>query len=52
MKIIQVNEMSLDIFINNFKNVFENTPSISISTEKMRPFKNKKSLDKKFFKGI
>ena len=44
MKINQINEMSLGIFINNFKNIFENTPSISVSTEKMRPFKNKNHL--------
>ena len=50
MKINQVNEMSLDIFINNFKNVFENTPSISVSTERMRPFKNKNHLIKTFLK--
>tara|TARA_B100001245_G_C22604486_1_gene299160 strand:- start:67 stop:579 length:513 start_codon:yes stop_codon:yes gene_type:complete len=50
MKINQVNQMSLDIFINNFKNVFENTPSISVSTEKMRPFKNKNRLIKTFLK--
>ena len=48
MKINQVNEMSLDIFINNFKNVFENTPSISVSTEKLRPFENKNHLIKNF----
>ena len=48
MKINQINEMSLDIFINNFKNVFENTPLISVSTEKLRPFENKNNLIKTF----
>ena len=41
MKVNDVNEMSSDMFISNFKNIFEKTSSIAISTEKMRPFKNK-----------
>ena len=44
MKINDVNEMSLDIFINNFKNIFEKTSSIATSIEKVRPFKNKNHL--------
>ena len=44
MKVKDVNKMSSDIFINNFNNIFENTSSIAVSTEKMRPFKNKKQL--------
>jgi len=48
MKVNNINEMSSDIFINNFKNVFENTPSIAVSTEKLRPFNNKKHLIESF----
>ena len=48
MKVNEINEMSSDIFINNFKNVFENTPSIAVSTEKLRPFENKKYLIESF----
>ena len=48
MKVNDINEMSSDIFINNFKNVFENTPSIAVSTEKLRPFENKKYLIESF----
>ena len=48
MKVNDINEMSSDIFINNFKNVFENTPSIAVSTEKFRPFENKKYLIESF----
>ena len=44
MKIYAVNEMSSDIFINNFKNIFEKTSSIATSIEKFRPFKNKNHL--------
>ena len=48
MKVNDVNVMSSDIFINNFKNVFENTPSISVSAEKLRPFENKNHMIKNF----
>ena len=48
MKVNDVNVMSSDIFINNFKNVFESTPSISVSAEKLRPFENKKHMIKTF----
>jgi 2-oxo-4-hydroxy-4-carboxy-5-ureidoimidazoline decarboxylase len=48
MRIKDVNEMSSDIFINNFKNVFEKTSSIALSTEKMRPFTNKNHLIETF----
>ena len=48
MKVKAVNLMSSDIFINNFKNVFENTSSISVSAEKLRPFENKKHMIKTF----
>ena len=48
MKVNDVNVMSSDIFINNFKNVFENTPSISVSAEKLRPFENKNHMIKTF----
>ena len=48
MKVNDVNVMSSDIFINNFKNVFENTHTIAVITEKMRPFENKNHLIKTF----
>jgi len=48
MKVSDVNIMSSDIFINNFKDVFENTPTIAVITEKMRPFENKNHLIKTF----
>jgi len=48
MRIKDVNEMSSDIFINNFKNIFEKTSSIALSTEKMRPFTNKNHLIETF----
>ena len=48
MRIKDVNEMSSDIFINNFKNIFEKTSSIALSTEKMRPFTNKNQLIETF----
>ena len=48
MKINDVNEMSLDIFINNFKNIFEKTSSIAVSIEKKRPFSNKNHLVETF----
>ena len=33
--------MSSDIFINTFKNIFEKTISISVLSERKRPFKDK-----------
>ena len=48
MRIKDVNEMSSDIFINNFKNIFEKTSSIALSAEKMRPFTNKNQLIETF----
>ena len=44
MNIHDVNEMSLDIFINLFKNIFEKTPNIAVSSENHRPFKDKNHL--------
>ena len=48
MKIEDVNNMSSDIFINNFKNIFERTISVAILSEKNRPFFNKDHLIKTF----
>ena len=44
MNIHDVNEMSSDIFINLFKNIFEKTPNIAVSSENHRPFKDKNHL--------
>ena len=44
MNIHDVNEMSSDIFINLFKNIFEKTPNIAVSSANHRPFKDKKHL--------
>ena len=44
MRIIEINNMSSNIFINTFKNIFEKTISISILCEKKRPFKDKEHL--------
>ena len=50
MRIKDVNEMSSDIFINNFKNIFEKTSSIAVSIEKKRPFSNKKPFSRNFYR--
>ena len=50
MKINDINNMSSDIFINTFKDIFEKTISISVLSEKKRPFKNKDHLVEIFFK--
>ena len=50
MKIIDINNMSSDIFINTFKNIFEKTISISVLSEKKRPFKDKEHLVEIFLK--
>ena len=44
MKIQEVNNLSSEEFIKNFNNIFEKTSSISISSEKKRPFNNKKEM--------
>ena len=44
MKINDINNMSSDIFINTFKDIFEKTISISVLSEKKRPFKSKDHL--------
>ena len=44
MKIESINALSVDIFINTFKNIFEKTESIAILSEKKRPFNNKINL--------
>ena len=44
MKIQDVNNLSSEEFIKNFNNIFEKTFSISISSEKKRPFNNKKEM--------
>ena len=44
MKIQDVNNMSSEDFIENFKNIFEKTFSIASFSEKKRPYKDKKHL--------
>jgi len=44
MKIIDINNMTSDVFISTFKNIFEKTISISVLSEKKRPFKDKEHL--------
>ena len=46
MKIQDVNNMSSEDFIENFKNIFEKTSSIAFFSEKKRPYKDKKHLIK------
>ena len=48
MKIQDVNDLSSEEFIENFNNIFEKTSSISISSEKKRPFINKKEMIETF----
>tara|TARA_Y100000590_G_scaffold469042_1_gene654590 strand:+ start:3012 stop:3521 length:510 start_codon:yes stop_codon:yes gene_type:complete len=48
MKIEDVNKLTLDIFINNFKNIFEKTCSIANLCENKRPFINKDHLIQTF----
>jgi len=50
MKIIDINNMSSDIFINTFKNIFEKTISISVLSERKRPFRDKEHLVEIFLK--
>ena len=44
MKIQDVNNLSSVEFIKNFNNIFEKTSSIAVSSEKKRPFNNKKEM--------
>tara|TARA_Y100000590_G_scaffold107544_1_gene122350 strand:+ start:39 stop:548 length:510 start_codon:yes stop_codon:yes gene_type:complete len=44
MKIYDINNIPSDIFINTFKDIFEKTISISVLSEKKRPFKSKDHL--------
>ena len=48
MKIQDVNILSSEEFIKNFNNIFEKTSSISISSEKKRPFNSKKEMIETF----
>ena len=48
MKIQDVNNLSSEEFVENFNNIFEKTSSISISSEKKRPFNNKKEMIETF----
>mgnify|MGYP000923930969 CR=1 FL=1 len=48
MKIQDVNNLSSEEFIKNFNNIFEKTSSIAISSEKKRPFNNKKEMIETF----
>ena len=50
MKIPDINNMTSDIFINTFKNIFEKTISISVLSERKRPFKDKEHLVEIFLK--
>ena len=44
MKILEINNMTSEVFITTFKNIFEKTISISVISEKKRPFKDKQHL--------
>ncbi len=44
MKIKNINTLSIDNFIDTFKNIFEKTELIAVLSEKKRPFSNKKNL--------
>tara|TARA_B100000427_G_C15107579_1_gene420009 strand:- start:40 stop:549 length:510 start_codon:yes stop_codon:yes gene_type:complete len=44
MKIKNINTLSIDNFIDTFKNIFEKTELIAILSEKKRPFTNKNNL--------
>ena len=48
MKIQDVNNMSSEDFVKNFKNIFEKTSSIAVSIEKKRPFSDKNHLVETF----
>tara|TARA_Y100000590_G_C15265358_1_gene842891 strand:+ start:198 stop:707 length:510 start_codon:yes stop_codon:yes gene_type:complete len=48
MNIKEINNMSEEIFINNFKNIFEESPSIAIFVEKNRPYSTKEHLINSF----
>ncbi len=50
MKISEVNHLSSDLFIDNFKNIFEKTSSIAIFSEKKRPFMDKQHIINIFMK--
>ena len=44
MKILEINNLTSEIFINIFQNIFEKTISISVMSEKKRPFRDKEHL--------
>ena len=44
MNIKDINQMSDDIFIDYFKNIFEKTPLLAKLTSSNKPFKDKKNL--------
>ena len=44
MKIKNINTLSIDNFIDTFKNIFEKTELIAVLSEKKRPFSNKNNL--------
>ena len=48
MNIENINEMSDDIFIDNFKNIFEKTPLLAKVTFSHKPFKDKAHLIETF----
>jgi len=44
MKIKNINTLSVDNFVDTFKNIFEKTELIAVLSEKKRPFSNKNNL--------
>jgi 2-oxo-4-hydroxy-4-carboxy-5-ureidoimidazoline decarboxylase len=44
MNIDHVNNLSNIVYIETFKNIFEKTESITIESEKLRPYKNKQHM--------
>ena len=44
MNIVNINNLSVKIFIETFKNIFEKTSSIAIEVENLRPYKDKKHM--------
>ena len=44
MNIERINNLSVKIFIEKFKNIFEKTESITLEVENMRPYKSKKHM--------
>ena len=49
MNIDDINNLSSQVFIEIFKNIFEKTDSITKEAEKLRPYKNKEHMIDNFF---